>query len=91
MGPHIGPETAKDLDRILDRRNGPEYLIRRIMYPSVPEAYAETMAAAVQGCDLIVTHPITFGSQIAAGEVEAALGFDRHRAAFVLLALRSRR
>ena len=66
MGPHIGPETAKDLDRILDRRNGPEYLIRRILYPSVPEAYAETMAAAVQGCDLIVTHPITFGSQIAA-------------------------
>jgi rhamnosyltransferase subunit B len=40
-------------------------LIRQILYPAVPATYAEVMDAS-RGCDLIVTHPITFAAQIAA-------------------------
>jgi UDP:flavonoid glycosyltransferase YjiC (YdhE family) len=65
MGPHLGLEASEMLDRVMDLKNGPEYLIRRILYPSVPAAYAEVMEA-IRAADLIVTHPITFASQIAA-------------------------
>ena len=65
MGPHLKLEISNVMDRVMDLKKGPEYLIRRILYPSVPAAYAEVMEAA-RGADLIVTHPITFAAQIAA-------------------------
>ena len=65
MGPHLGIEDSEMMDRVMNLNNGPEYLIRRILYPSVPAAYGEVMEAARQA-DLIVTHPITFAAQIAA-------------------------
>ncbi len=65
MGPHLGLEISEVMDRVMDLKNGPEYLIRHILYPSVPAAYAEVMEA-VREADLIVTHPITFAAQIAA-------------------------
>jgi UDP:flavonoid glycosyltransferase YjiC (YdhE family) len=65
MGPHLGIEASEVLNRVIDLKNGPEYLVRRILYPSVPAAYAEVMEA-LQDTDLIVTHPITFAAQIAA-------------------------
>jgi UDP:flavonoid glycosyltransferase YjiC (YdhE family) len=65
MGPHLGLEISEVMNRVMDLKNGPEYLIRQILYPSVPSAYVEVMQAA-RGADLIVTHPITFAAQIAA-------------------------
>ena len=65
MGPHLGLEVSEVMDRIIDLKYGPEYLIRKILYPSVPDAFAEVMDA-VRNADLIVTHPITFAAQIAA-------------------------
>ncbi len=65
MGPHLDVKISEVMDRVMDLKKGPEYLIRRILYPSVPAAYAEVMDAA-RNADLIVTHPITFGAQIAA-------------------------
>jgi UDP:flavonoid glycosyltransferase YjiC (YdhE family) len=65
MGPHLGVEPSLEIDRVMDAKNGPEYLIRQLLYPSVPAAYAEVMAAAREA-ELIVTHPITFAAQIAA-------------------------
>lgn len=65
MGPHLGIEISEGLDRVIDLKNGPEYLVRQILYPSVPAAYAEVMEA-LREADLIVTHPITFAAQIAA-------------------------
>ena len=65
MGPHLGLETSEVMDRVMDLKKGPEYLVRHILYPSVPAAYAEVMEA-VREADLIVTHPITFAAQIAA-------------------------
>ncbi len=65
MGPHLGLEISEVMNRVIDLKNGPEYLVRHILYPSVPTAYAEVMEA-VREADLIVTHPITFAAQIAA-------------------------
>jgi hypothetical protein len=65
MGPHLGLEISEVMDRVMDLNNGPEYLIRHILYPAVPAAYAEVMAAAREAA-IIVTHPITFAAQIAA-------------------------
>jgi UDP:flavonoid glycosyltransferase YjiC (YdhE family) len=65
MGPHLGLEISEVMDRLIDLKKGPEYLVRHILYPSVPAAYAEVMEA-VREAELIVTHPITFAAQIAA-------------------------
>ena len=65
MGPHMAMEGSVVMARVLDSRKGPEYLIRKLLYPSVPAAYAEVMAA-LKGAELIVTHPITYAAHIAA-------------------------
>jgi UDP:flavonoid glycosyltransferase YjiC (YdhE family) len=65
MGPHLEVEISQVMDRVMDLKNGPEYLIRHILYPAVPAAYAEVMEA-IRGAELMVTHPITFAAQIAA-------------------------
>ena len=65
MGPHVPPVNSEAMQRAMDLKNGPEYLLRQIMYPGVPAAYAEVMDA-LQRADIIVTHPIAFAAQIAA-------------------------
>ena len=68
MGPHwtSSPELAREL---FDPVRGPERLVRQYMYPGLADAYKE-VTAAVRGCDLIVTHPITFAAQIAAEKLQ---------------------
>lgn len=65
MGPHIPPVNSEPMQRAMDLKKGPEYLLRQIMYPGVPAAYTEVMEA-LQRTDVIVTHPIAFAAQIAA-------------------------
>jgi len=64
MGPHL-PTSSDFVRQVFNPRKGPELLIRQVLYPSVPAAYAEVVDA-LRGCDLVVTHPITFAAQIAA-------------------------
>ena len=64
MGPHL-PTSSDFVREVFHPRKGPELLIRQVLYPSVPSAYAEVVDA-LRGCDLVVTHPITFAAQIAA-------------------------
>jgi UDP:flavonoid glycosyltransferase YjiC (YdhE family) len=65
MGPHFDLIDSEMMRQVLDRKKGPEYLIREIMYPSIPAAYAE-VTEALRQAEAIVTHPISFGAQIAA-------------------------
>jgi UDP:flavonoid glycosyltransferase YjiC (YdhE family) len=65
MGPHLSLDDSGMIQRVMDQRKGPEYLVRKIIYPSVPAAYEEVMEAA-RGADIMVTHPITYAAQIAA-------------------------
>lgn len=45
MGPHVPPVNSEAMQRAMDLKKGPEYLLRHIMYPGVPAAYAEVMDA----------------------------------------------
>jgi UDP:flavonoid glycosyltransferase YjiC (YdhE family) len=65
MGPHLDKESADFARKVMHARNGPEYLMRRVLYPAVPAVYAE-VTDAMRGADVVVTHPITYASQIAA-------------------------
>jgi rhamnosyltransferase subunit B len=65
MGPHIAPVNSEAMQQAMDLKKGPEYLLRRIMYPGVPAAYVEVMDA-LQRADIIVTHPIAYAAHIAA-------------------------
>jgi hypothetical protein len=65
MGPHIAPVNSEAMRQAMDLKKGPEYLLREIMYPGLPAAYAEVMDALPQA-DVIVTHPIAYAAQIAA-------------------------
>jgi rhamnosyltransferase subunit B len=65
MGPHFESFSPELMREVMHARKGPERLIRRILYGCTPAAYAEVMDA-LRGADAIVTHPITFASQIAA-------------------------
>jgi rhamnosyltransferase subunit B len=68
MGPHWTP-TPEMTREVFDPIRGPERLVRQYLYPGLADAYSE-VTAAVRGCDLIVTHPITFAAQIAAEKLQ---------------------
>jgi UDP:flavonoid glycosyltransferase YjiC (YdhE family) len=65
MGPHFAAPSPDFVRKVFHPVWGPGRLIRQMLYPGVPAAYAEVVDA-LRGCDLIVTHPITFAAQIAA-------------------------
>ncbi len=65
--PSVSPEDVQAVARIMDRRRGPEHLLREILFPAV-EAMYEDLAPAVASADVIVTHPLT-----AAGVIHAEL------------------
>ncbi len=57
------PDTV--MREAMDERKGPEYVFRRIATPFLRESYAD-LSAALEGADLLVTHPITFAGPILA-------------------------
>jgi rhamnosyltransferase subunit B len=63
--PGLGPEDSEIVRRILDRKGGSEFLLRRVMCPAVGEMF-EDLDAAIQGADLVVSHPLTFAAPIVA-------------------------
>lgn len=64
MGPHF--DADQDLmKKAMRLRQGPRFLLRDLVIPYTRQAFDETMAA-IERADLLVTHPITYGAQIAA-------------------------
>lgn len=53
------------INRLLDPRRGPEYLVRGLFMPGVCESY-EDLARAAAGADLLVTHPLAFAGPLLA-------------------------
>ena len=51
--------------KVLDLRNGAEFIIRKLMMPALPTAYAD-IAEAIKDASLVVSHPMTFAAQMAA-------------------------
>lgn len=81
LGPHILPDKEM-MQRLMDLQHGPEFLLRKMLYPYLRRGYEETLAA-IEKADLLMTHPITYGAQLAAEKtgirwvstVMAPLGF----------------
>jgi rhamnosyltransferase subunit B len=63
--PELDPTDPAALRRAVDRRKGPEYVIKDVAMGSLRESFEDTRDAA-RGADLVVTHPITFAGQLVA-------------------------
>ncbi|MFN2512563.1 MAG: glycosyltransferase [Pyrinomonadaceae bacterium] len=66
--PDLPPPRQQDqemMDRVMEPRTGPKYLMEELIFPFVREAYADLMQAT-EGADLLVTHPITFAGPLVA-------------------------
>lgn len=64
--PYDEPELARELSkRAMNARTGAEFVARELFANHVRESYADLMEA-VQGADLLVTHPITFAGPLVA-------------------------
>ncbi len=63
--PDIDPNDKEELRRVMDKRNGPTYLLRDIVFRFLRETFADCREAA-KGADLIVTHPVAYGMLLAA-------------------------
>jgi UDP:flavonoid glycosyltransferase YjiC (YdhE family) len=59
MRPDIDPDDKAWIASIMDPRRGAERLLREVIVPHVGEAYAD-LEAAIDGADLLVSHPVTF-------------------------------
>ncbi|HEX8174342.1 MAG TPA: glycosyltransferase [Pyrinomonadaceae bacterium] len=64
--PEEHPELMKELTRrAMDARTGSEFVTRELFAAHVRESYAD-LTQAVEGADLLVTHPITFAGPLVA-------------------------
>lgn len=63
--PAADPTDTELIRRIMDPVRGSERLLREIVLPAV-DAMFEDLGAAVEGADLLVSHPITFAAPIVA-------------------------
>jgi len=62
------PDSSTDAEmmrRVMDSRNGPEYLIRKVVMPHLRGAYAD-LTLASEGADGIIGHPLTFSVPLVA-------------------------
>lgn len=67
VGPDIDPNDRGLLAKVMDTTRGSELLVRDVLMPGLRTAYAD-LSAAVDGADLLITHPITFAGPIIAEE-----------------------
>ncbi len=67
VGPDLDPNDRELLAKVVDPTHGSEYLVRDLLMPGLRTAY-EDLGAAVEGADLLITHPITFAGPIIAQE-----------------------
>lgn len=68
MRPDMPPPREQDqkmMDRIMEPKSGPKYLMEELIFPHVREGFEDLMQA-VNGADLLVTHPITFAGPLVA-------------------------
>jgi MGT family glycosyltransferase len=54
--PQPGDQAAELINRILEPKTGPRFLMEEVIYPGVRDGYHD-LTEAVRGADLLVTHP----------------------------------
>ncbi|HEX3282448.1 MAG TPA: glycosyltransferase [Pyrinomonadaceae bacterium] len=66
--PHIAPPQEQDaemMNKVMNPRTGSGFLLNEMLFPYVREAYQDLLAA-VDGADLLLTHPISFAGPLVA-------------------------
>ncbi len=66
--PNLPPPQEQDqelMDKIMEPRTGPKFLIDEIILGSLRESY-DDLVAAIQDADLLITHPTTFAGPLVA-------------------------
>ena len=61
----VAEPNAEIIKQVLDRRHGIEFIVRTLLMPALRVAYEDTLEAT-QGVNLIVSHPLTLASRVAA-------------------------
>jgi rhamnosyltransferase subunit B len=67
MRPNIPPPREQDqelMDKFMEPKSGPKFLMEELVFPYVRDGYAD-LHKAIEGADLLVTHPITCGPLVA--------------------------
>ena len=71
-----GPDLNADHDamrRIMDPRQGTEFVVRELLMPVLHESYEDVLAAA-RGADLLVSHTLTYATRLVAEKRHVFLG-----------------
>jgi UDP:flavonoid glycosyltransferase YjiC (YdhE family) len=67
MGPHVDPDDAEVVSRVMDPRKGSERLFRELLLPALRDSYDELLAAT-EDADLLLGHPAAIAAPLV-GEV----------------------
>jgi UDP:flavonoid glycosyltransferase YjiC (YdhE family) len=66
LRPDVRPDDTALLARVMDPQRGSEVIIRELIVATLRESY-DDITAAVDGADLLLSHPITFAAPLVAG------------------------
>ncbi len=56
-------QDQKLIERVMEPKNGPRFLIEELILPYVRESYSDLLSA-VSGADLLISHPATFAGPL---------------------------
>jgi rhamnosyltransferase subunit B len=65
--PDVDPDDHETVRRIMDLARGTEVILNEIVFPSVRDMYHD-LAKAIEGADLLVSHPVVFAGPVLAEE-----------------------
>ena len=66
--PHLPPPGEQDpamMEKVMNPKSGSSYIINEMLMPFVRDSYEDTLRA-VEGADLLLTHPISFAAPLVA-------------------------
>ena len=67
LRPDVQPDNTTLLERIMDPQRGSEVIIRELIVANLRPSY-DDITAAVDGADLLLSHPITFAAPLVAAK-----------------------
>jgi rhamnosyltransferase subunit B len=65
LRPDVRPDDTALIQYVMDPRRGSEVIIRQLVVPALRDSF-DDIAAAADGADLVLSHPITFAAPLVA-------------------------
>jgi rhamnosyltransferase subunit B len=69
LRPHTGANDPEIMRVLMDMRRGPEFLLRQLILPALPDTYEDLLAAAA-GADLMIAGEIVFAAPLVAEKLQ---------------------